>query len=65
MHDDERLFEFGLLSVKPRLVSMILISVGVPNSEITELTGLCDKSVRTLKKSMKEENIEDLLKIKV
>ena len=52
------------ITIAKRLVSMILISVGVPNSEITEITGLCDKSVRTLRKSMKEENIEDLLKIK-
>ena len=52
------------ITIAKRLVGMILITVGVSNSEITELTGLCDKSVRTLRKSMKEENIEDLLKIK-
>ena len=52
------------ITIAKRLVGMILITVGVSNSEITELTVLCDKSVRTLRKSMKEENIEDLLKIK-
>ena len=52
------------ITIAKRLVCMILISIGVSNSEITELTGLCDKSFRTLRKSMKEENIEGLLKIK-
>ena len=41
------------ITIAKRLVGMILITVGVSNSEITELTGLCDKSVRTLRKSMK------------
>ena len=35
-----------------RIVSMLLISVGLSNNRVTELTGYCDKSVRTLKKSL-------------
>ena len=35
-----------------RLVSMVLIAAGVSNSKIIELTGLCDKSVRTFKKAL-------------
>lgn len=35
-----------------RLVSMILISVGIPNAQITELTGYCDRSVRGLRKEL-------------
>ena len=35
-----------------RIVCMILISVSLSNNRVTELTGYCDKSVRTLKKSL-------------
>ena len=40
-----------------RLVSMVLLSVGMENSRVTELTGLCDRSVRALKKKL--ENGEE------
>ena len=43
-----------------RIVSMVLISMEVPDKKVTELTGLCDKSVRTLKKSMKNGEAEGL-----
>ena len=33
-----------------RIMSMILIAVGMPNERVTELTGLCDRSVRALRK---------------
>lgn len=52
------------VTIAKRLVSMILMSVGVSDSEIAELTGLCDKSVHNLRRSMQEESVEDLLKIK-
>jgi len=35
-----------------RIVSMVLIAAGIPNNQVTELTGYCDRSVRTLKKAM-------------
>ena len=47
-----------------RVVAMVLLSVGVPVSNVVELTGLCDRSTRGLLKSLQEENIESLLSIK-
>ena len=35
-----------------RILGLVLIAVGVPNARITELTGICDKSIRTLKKAI-------------
>ena len=37
-------------TLSKRVISMVLLVAGTPNSRITELTGLCDKSVRTLEK---------------
>jgi hypothetical protein len=34
-----------------RIVSMALIVVGIPHERVTELTGLCDRSVRELRKN--------------
>ena len=41
-------------------MSLILLAVGVPNKEITKLTGLCDKSVRVLKKQAETGELESL-----
>jgi len=46
-----------------RIVSMVLIAIGVPNNRITELTGLCDKSVRVLKKAMETGEIDSLFHV--
>jgi len=46
-----------------RIVSMVLLAVGVPDEKITEMTGLCNKSVRTLKKAMKAGETENLFKV--
>jgi len=35
-----------------RIMSLILIAVGVPNARITELTGYCDRSIRSLQKAI-------------
>jgi hypothetical protein len=35
-----------------RIVSLVLIVVGAPNERVTELTGLCDRSVRELRKKI-------------
>ena len=43
-----------------RILSMVLITVGVPNSRVTELTGLCDKSVRVLKKALEAGEFDNL-----
>lgn len=44
-----------------RILSLVLIAAGVPNARITELTGLCDRSVRSLKKAIeRDDNIDKL-----
>ena len=37
-----------------RVISMALIAVGLPNGRVTELTGLCDRSVRSLRKALED-----------
>ena len=46
-----------------RIMSLILIAVGVPNSRITELTGLCDRSIRTLKKEIETGDMDNLFDV--
>lgn len=46
-----------------RVLSIILISAGLENSRVTELTGYCDRSVRSLRKEMAGEDISGLLTI--
>ena len=48
-----------------RIAGMLLLVSGIPNKQITELTGLCDKSVRTLKKSVESGEHENLFKMNV
>ena len=55
---------FVPLTLAKRAVSMLLLAVGVPNDRVTALTGLCERSVRSLKQAMAEGNPADLLKIK-
>jgi hypothetical protein len=42
---------FMCATLAKRLLSMVLISVNVSDNLITEITGLCGQSVKTLKKS--------------
>jgi len=42
-----------------RIVSIILLVAGVPNLRVTELTGLCDRSVRDLRKALDGGNLDD------
>ena len=44
-----------------RILSLILIAAGVPNKRVTELTGLCDKSVRDLRKATETGDVDGLL----
>jgi transposase len=46
-----------------RIVSMLLLSVGVENSRVTELTGLCARSVHSLKKELGKGEIDNLFKV--
>lgn len=52
------------VTLAKRLVAMILLAAGVPTKRVTELSGLCDRSTRGLLKSMREEDVENLLVIK-
>ena len=47
-----------------RVVSMILLTVGVPDEKITDMTGLCNKSVRVLKKAMRNGETERVFKVR-
>jgi hypothetical protein len=42
-----------------RIVSLVLIAVGVPNERVTELTALCDRSVRELRKKITDGKADD------
>ena len=46
-----------------RIMSMLLLSLGVEKSRVTELTGLCARSVHSLKKSMESGDIESQFKV--
>ena len=46
-----------------RIASMMLLVSGIPNNRITELTGLCDKSVRTVKKTIESGEHESLFHV--
>ena len=46
-----------------RVLSIVLISAGLENSRVTELTGYCDRSVRSLRKEMAGGDISRLLKV--
>jgi transposase len=54
---------FMCVTLAKRITSMILLATGFPNERITELTGLCDKSVRTLKKSIETGEYENLFHV--
>ena len=47
-----------------RVVSVILILAGIPNKQVTMLTGLCDKSVRVLKSKLEKGETEELLQVR-
>lgn len=55
---------FVPLTLGKRAVSMLPLAVGVPNGRVTALTGLRERSARSLRQAMMEENPADLLKIK-
>ena len=47
-----------------RVISLILISVGVPDTRVTELTGLCDRSVRTLRKKLEKDETSNMFEVR-
>jgi transposase len=46
-----------------RIMSMMLLATGFHKNRITELTGMCDKSVRTLKKALELGEIDGLFHV--
>jgi transposase len=56
-----QLFMCGTLA--KRLLSMVLIAIGVSDNLITELTGLCGQSVRALRKSLVGGDIDSLFHV--
>jgi transposase len=44
-----------------RLVSMVLLSVGIPDSRVCELTGLSERGVRDLRKKLREGTADEEL----
>jgi transposase len=43
-----------------RIVGVILIAIGTPNEQITELTGISDRSIWRAKKAMNSGNVDDV-----
>ena len=46
-----------------RIIAIVLLSVSVPNNAVSELTGLCDKSVRVLRKAVLSGEISGLFHV--
>jgi len=47
-----------------RIVSVVLIAVDIPNPHITELTGISDRSIWTIKKAIHSGDIDNLFVIR-
>ena len=52
------------VTLAKRAAAMILIAAGVSDERVTGLTGLCDRSVRALRKALREGDPAQLLSIK-
>jgi transposase len=48
-------------TIAKRIVSIILIAAGIDDLRVTELTGLCNKSVRVLRKDIQSGDVRDEL----
>ena len=47
-----------------RIVAMILFTADIPIPRVVELSGLCERSVRELKRAMAEKDVSGLLTLK-
>lgn len=52
------------VTLAKRLVAAILLAVGMPVKDAVKLTGLCEKSMWTLKKQLREQPVTSLMAIK-
>jgi transposase len=46
-----------------RIMCLVLIVVGLSNPRITELTGLCNRSIRTLRKAVADDDMENIFTV--
>ena len=46
-----------------RIICLVLIAIGIPNVRITELTGMSDRSIWTLKKAVNDGKTDSLFAI--
>ncbi|MDR0580865.1 MAG: hypothetical protein LBG04_01985 [Holosporaceae bacterium] len=46
-----------------RIMCLVLIAVGLSNPRITELTGLCNRSIRTLRKAVADDDMENIFTV--
>ncbi len=52
------------VTLAKRLVAIVLPAIGMPVRDAVELTGLCEKSMWTLKKQLREHPVSELMVIK-
>lgn len=52
------------VTLAKRLVAIILLAVGMPVRDAVKLTGLCERSMWTLKRQLREQSVPDLMVIK-
>lgn len=52
------------VTLAKRLAAIILLAAGMPVRDAMKLTGLCEKSMWTLKKQLREQSVSDLMAIK-
>jgi len=54
---------FMTATLAKRVVSMVLIAAAVPNARITEATGMSDRSIWALKKSIREGDWDSIFEV--
>lgn len=52
------------VTLAKRFIAVILLAIGMPVKDAVKLTGLCEKSMWTLKKQLREQPVADLMVIK-
>ncbi len=55
---------FMPVTLAKRLVAIILLAIGMPVMDAVELAGLCERSMWTLKKQLREHPVSELMVIK-
>lgn len=52
------------VTLAKRFIAIILLTIGMPVKDAVKLSGLCEKSMWTLKKQLREQPVSDLMVIK-